>query len=131
MGRWPGSPPVHILRRLRPVSISWWWRCSVTAVSSRSYSHPVDPQVVGHPEGRQGGILQEAGLVCEFEGPGEMHHRAAGVQAADHLEPRLLAVEPGQERDACLVVERRGTEDVPAEFPGGVQDGPPLGRVAG
>src|SRR5699024_2110571 len=37
------------------------------------------------------------------------------MQPADHLEARLAAVEPGQECDAALIVERWCCEDVAAE----------------
>src|SRR6185437_11225645 len=57
----------------------------------------------GHPGGRQLECLDQVG------------HRAAVFQAVEHREAWLQPVQPGEERDARLVVVGRRFEDVAAE----------------
>ena len=61
----------------------------------------------------------------------EVRQAAGRVQAADHLERGLVAVQPGQERDTGLVVERRRGEDLPAELLGRAEEREVAVGVAG
>ena len=58
---------------------------------------------------------EQAGLVGELEDPAEVDGAAGGLQPADHREAVLVAVQPGQEGDPGLVVERGRLEDVPGQ----------------
>ena len=91
-------------------------------MSFQSLRHPIHLEERADAGGRQLRITQEASLIGELEHPGEVWNGTAGVQAADHLEAGLMAVEPGEERDPRLVVERRRTEDVQTELSGRIEN---------
>ena len=59
------------------------------------------------------------------------HQDPRGVQAADHAEGGLVAVQPGQEGDTGLVVEGGRGEHLPGQRLGGAEDAVVPGGVAG
>ena len=66
--------------------------------------------------------FQSAALVRQANDPGEMREASRAVQSAYHAERRLVAVQPGEERDARLVVEGRFGEDLAGERLGRLED---------
>src|SRR5215472_493320 len=81
-----------------------------------------DPQDGAHPVQRELRVPEQAGLVGEPEDLRQVDDRAPALQAADHPEMRLVAVQVGDEHDPGLVVEGRVPEDVPGQRHGRRQD---------
>src|SRR3954447_16634268 len=126
-GRSTPAPPSRSPRpRPRAASTSWspgsgcTDSCTDSCTGSRVDSSY--PEQLPEPIDGQLRICENAGLVGQPEGVSQVRQRPPGLQTTDHGEAGLVAVQPGQEGDAGLVVVRRRREDLPRQRNGRLED---------
>src|SRR4051794_2895264 len=114
----PARPWRSPRRRPRAASTSWspGSGCTGSRIDS-SY-----PEQLPEPVDGQLRIGEYAGLVGQPERVSQVRQRPPGLETTDHGEAGLVAVQPGQEGDAGLVVVRRRREDLPRQRNGRLED---------
>src|SRR5438093_2586571 len=106
------GPPSDAPPAMMWVSVKWTNEKSGGTGASMALLDPGHREHPAHPLGGEVGVAQEAGPVHQHELLGEVRDRARALQAADHPEVRLVAVQIGREHDPGIVEARRRADDV-------------------